>query len=193
MQQNELIDEFLDGGKQSIEDDLKMKEEKEMCKDISIGKNQNCILMKEKVEQSPWTVMKSEEKEDVISKSMIAEHDSVVIEDERIPYEDGMQPIAQTVGEIGDGDRLMLCSDQHNRGMPKEISTGTSGSHVFETDYWCMFVGIEAHLDSVSMQVVKHRMDALRKEGIGPFIGEYVHYCEAGHDIILQKMVQKKD
>ena len=62
LQQNELIDEFLDGGTQSIGDDMKMKEEKEMCKDISIGKNQNYILMKEKVEQSPWTIMKYEVK-----------------------------------------------------------------------------------------------------------------------------------
>ena len=38
---------------QSIEDDLEMKEEKEMCKDISTRQNQNYILMKEKVEESP--------------------------------------------------------------------------------------------------------------------------------------------
>ena len=62
MQQKELIDELLDGGTQSIEDDLKMKEEKEMCKDISTRQNQNCILVKERVEESPWVVMKSEEK-----------------------------------------------------------------------------------------------------------------------------------
>ena len=43
------------------------------------------------------------------------------------------------------------------------------------------------------MQVVKHRMDALREERIGPLTREYVHCCEAGHDIILEKMVQKKD
>ena len=51
----------------------------------------------------------------------LAEHDYVEIEDERIPYEYGILPVAQTVGEIGDGDRLMLCSDQHNRGMLEEI------------------------------------------------------------------------
>ena len=62
LQQKELIDELLDGGTQSIEDDLEMKAEKEMCKDISIGKNHNYILMKEKFEQSPWTVMKYEGK-----------------------------------------------------------------------------------------------------------------------------------
>ena len=62
MQQKELIDELLDGGTQSIEDYLKMKEEKEMCKDISTRQNQYCILMKEKVQLSPWTVMKSEGK-----------------------------------------------------------------------------------------------------------------------------------
>ena len=32
--------------------------------------------------------------------------------------------------------------------------------------------GIEAHLDGVSMQVVKHRMDALSKDRIGPLPGE---------------------
>ena len=36
-----------------------------MCKDIYVVQNQNYILMKEKVEQSPWTVMKFEEKEDM--------------------------------------------------------------------------------------------------------------------------------
>ena len=87
MQQKELIDELLDGGTQSVEDDLKMKEEKEMCKEISAGKNQNCILMKEKVKESPWTVMKSEGKEDVLSKSLTTKHDSVVRKDERVPYE----------------------------------------------------------------------------------------------------------
>ena len=66
LQQKEPIDEFLDGGTQSIEDDLEMKEEKEMCKEISIGKNQNCILIKERVKESPWTVTKSEEKQYVL-------------------------------------------------------------------------------------------------------------------------------
>ena len=60
-----------------------------MCKDISIRKNQNCILMKERLKESSWTATKSEE-EDVLSKSIIAEHDSVVIEDERIPHEECM-------------------------------------------------------------------------------------------------------
>ena len=35
--------------------------------------------------------------------------------------------------------------------------------------------GIEPDLDCVSMQVVKHRMDALRKGIVGPLIGEYVN------------------
>ena len=60
-----------------------------------------------------------------------------------IPYEEGMHPIAQTIGEIGDGDRWMLCSDKHNKTMLEHISTGTSESHVFETDYWCMTASIE--------------------------------------------------
>ena len=84
LQQKELIYELLDGGTQPVEDDLKMKEEKEMCKDISIAQNQNYILIKEKVEQSPWTVMKSEGKEDVLSKSMTSEHNSVVVRDEMV-------------------------------------------------------------------------------------------------------------
>ena len=53
--------------------------------------------------------------------------------------------------------------------------------------------GIEAHLNGVSMQVVKHRMDALSKDRIGPLIREYVYCCEAKHKIILENMVQKKD
>ena len=98
MQQKELIDKLLDGGTHSIEDDLEMKAEKEMCKDFSIGKNQNCILMKERVKESPWTFMKLEEKDYVLFKSMIAEHDYVVIEDERILYEECIQPVYQTIG-----------------------------------------------------------------------------------------------
>ena len=73
--------------------------------------------------------------------------------------------------EIYDDGVLMLCSDEHKGRMEEKISIGTLESHVFETDYWCMFVGIEEHLDDVFMQVVKHRMDALRKKGkirIGP-------------------------
>ena len=158
-----------------------------MCKDISIGKNQNCILMKERVKESPWTVMESKEEEYVIFKSMIAEHDSIEIEDERIPYEDGIQHVAQTVGEIFDGDILMLCSDQHNRGMQEEILTRNLESRVFKSNGLCMTVGIEEHLDDVFMQVdkeMKHRMDALekkRKIRIGPLTEVYVHYCEPKH------------
>ena len=96
-----------------------------MRKDISTRKNQDCILMKERVKESPWIVMESEEEEeDVLSKSMIAEHDYVVIEDERIPYEDGMQPVFQIVVEIGDGGRWMLCSNKHNKTMPEKIQQG---------------------------------------------------------------------
>ena len=58
-----------------------------MCKDISIGKNKNYILMKEKFEQSPWTVMKSEEKEDVFSKSMMTQYKYVVVRGEIVSYE----------------------------------------------------------------------------------------------------------
>ena len=80
MQKKELIDDLIDGEAHSIEDDLKMKEEKEMCKDISTRQDQNCILVKERVEEC-------------------------------------IQPMYQTIGEIGYGDILMLCSDQHKRGM----------------------------------------------------------------------------
>ena len=95
---------------------------------------------------------------------MIAKHDYVLTTNDRVPYEECIQLIAHTADEIGDGDRLMLCSYQHNRGIPEEISTGTSESHVFETDYWCITIGIEEHLKDVPMQVMKHRMDALRKK-----------------------------
>ena len=97
-----------------------MKAEEEMCKDISTRQDQNCILIKEKVEHSPWTVMKFEEEENVLFKIMITKYNSVI-----------------------DGMELMLCLDQHKNRMPKEISTGTSESRVFETNYWCMFAGIE--------------------------------------------------
>ena len=107
-----------------------------------------------------------------------------------VSYEECIRPVYQTIGEIGDADRLMLCSDQHNRGMLEEISTGTSESHVFENDYWCMTASTEEHLKYVSMQVVKHRMDALRKKGkikIRPLIEEYVHCFLAEHKIILEE------
>ena len=133
-----------------------MKAEKEMCKDISTRQDQNCILMKEEVEQSPWNIMKfKEEEEDVLLKSMIAEHVYVVIEYERIPYEGCIQPVYATIREIGDGDRFMLCSNQHNREMPEEISRGTSESHVFKSNGLCMTAGIEQHLYDVFMQYDK--------------------------------------
>ena len=53
--------------------------------------------------------------------------------------------------------------------------------------------GIEAHLDGLYMQVVKHRMDALSKDKVGALTREYVHCCEAEHNIILENMVQNKD
>ena len=67
-----------------------MKEE--MYKDISTRKDQNFILMKEEVEQSPWTVMKFEEEESVLFKSMITEYNSIM-----------------------DSVELMWCSDQHKK------------------------------------------------------------------------------
>ena len=76
---------------------------------------------------------------------LIEEHDYVVIEYERIQYEGSIQPMYHTIGEIGDGDRLMLCLEQHNRDILEEISTRNSESHVLKTGYWCMFVGIEEH------------------------------------------------
>ena len=53
-----------------------------------------------------------------------------------------------------------------------------------------MTAGIEEYLKDVSMQVVKHRMNALGKKvkrKIGPLTEEYVHYCEAEHKVILEK------
>ena len=51
MQPKELIDELLDEGTQLVEDDKKIKGEKEMYKDISIKQNQDCILIER---ESPW-------------------------------------------------------------------------------------------------------------------------------------------
>ena len=53
--------------------------------------------MEEKIQQSPWTITKSEEEEDVISKIFIVGHDSLVIEDEMIQYEVCLQPVYQTM------------------------------------------------------------------------------------------------
>ena len=53
-----------------------------------------------------------------------------------------------------------------------------------------MSAGIEADINDVFMQVVKHRMDALRKKGkikIRPLIEEYVHCFLAEHKIILEE------
>ena len=139
--------------------------------------------MKEKVEQSPWTVMKFEEKEDVISKRMIEKYNFVIVKDDMVSYEECMQPVYQTIEEIGDGESLMLCSDQYKRRMLQKISIGTSESHVFKSNGLCMIAGIEEHLDDMFMQVdkeMKHRMDALEKKNkirIGPLTEEYVHYC----------------
>ena len=110
-----------------------------------------------------------------------------------IPYEECMQRVYQTIEEIGDGESLMLCSDQYKRRMLENISIGTSESHVFKSNGLCMTVGIEEHLDDVFMQVdkeMKNRMEALEKKRqikIGPLTEEYVHYCEPEHGIILGK------
>ena len=87
----------------------------------------------------------------------------------------------------------MLCSNQHNRGMPEEMSIGTSESHVFKSNGFCMTASIEEHLYDVFMQddkEMKHRMDSLGNKGkrkIRPLIKEYVHCCEAEHKFILEK------
>ena len=112
----------------------------------------------------------------------------IVVNQERI--EDCIQPVYQTIGEIVDGDRLMLCSNQHSKGIPEEISTRTLESHIFKTDYWCMTAGIEEYLKDVSIQVVEHRMNSLGKKGkrrIGPLTEENVHCCEDEHKIILEE------
>ena len=81
--------------------------------------------------------------------------------------EECVQLVYQTIEEIGNGESLMLCSDQYKRRMPKNISTRTSKSHVFKSNGLCMTAGIEEHLDDVFMQVdkeMKHMMDALEKK-----------------------------
>ena len=53
-----------------------------------------------------------------------------------------------------------------------------------------MTTRIEEYLKDVSLQVVKHRMNAFgkkRKRKIGPLTEEYVHCCEAKHKFILEK------
>ena len=108
-------------------------------------------------------------------------------------FEECIHPVYQTIEEIGDGDKLMLCPNQHNRGMPKEISTGNLESHFFKSNGLCMTASIEEHLDDVFMHAdkeMKHRMDALGKKGkrkIIPLTKEYVHCCEAKHKIILEE------
>ena len=67
---------------------MNMKEEKEKCKDISTRHNQDCILMKERVEESLWTVVKSGKKKD-----MTTDHHFVVTRNELVMYEDFMHPI----------------------------------------------------------------------------------------------------
>ena len=91
--------------------------------------------------------MKSEEEENVLFKSMITKYNSVI-----------------------DGIELMFCSYQER--IPKEISTGTSGSRVFETNYWCMFAGIEELLSDVIMQGETKQLswDVKDNEGIGEMI-----------------------
>ena len=83
----------------------------------------------------------------MISKSMTTKYNFVVARDEMISYEYCIQPVAQTIEEIDDGESLMLCSDQHKGRMPKKISIGTSESHVFGTNYWCMFIGVAESKD----------------------------------------------
>ena len=46
--------------------------------------------MKERVKESPWTVMKSEEKEDVLSKRRISEYNFVIVKDDMVSYEECM-------------------------------------------------------------------------------------------------------
>ena len=49
--------------------------------------------MREKVKQSPWTVMNFEGKEDVLPKSMTIEYNSVIIRDEMVSYEYCLQTV----------------------------------------------------------------------------------------------------
>ena len=67
--------------------------------------------------------MKSEEKEDVLSKSKIEEYNFVIVKYDIVSYEECMQPIYHTIEEIGDGESLMLCSDQYKGRMSEKIST----------------------------------------------------------------------
>ena len=74
---------------------------------------------------------------------MKTKYNYVVVRDEMVSYEDCMNPVAHTIEEIEYVESLMLCSDKHKGRIPEKISTGTSDSHVFETDFLCVFVGVE--------------------------------------------------
>ena len=52
--------------------------------------------------------MNSEGKEDMLSKSIIVEHDFVVIRDDMVSYEDCMHLVYHTIGEMDYGECLML-------------------------------------------------------------------------------------
>ena len=92
---------------------------------------------------TPCTVMKSEGNEYVLSKRMKIEYNFVVVRVGMVSYKYCMQLVAHTVEEIDDGESLMLCSNQHNKRVLEKISTRTSESHVFETDFWCVLRCIE--------------------------------------------------
>ena len=118
--------------------------------------------------------MKSEGKEYVLSKSMTTEYNFVIVRDEMVSYEDCMQHVAQTVGEIDHGESLMLCSDQHKRRMPRKISTGTLQSHVFETDYWRVFVGIEKSEGRQRKKSVITKEETILSQKVDQYLEEFV-------------------
>ena len=66
-----------------------------------------------------------------------------------------MHPVAQTIEEIGDDERLMLCSEQQNKEMLEEISTQALGSHVFEIDYWCVIASIDEDIHRENSVITK--------------------------------------
>ena len=68
--------------------------------------------------ESPWNVMKYEEK----GENMKETHHYVI--DEGTPYEYGMQPVGQTVRETGDGDNGCCVHTNTTRGCQRKYQQG---------------------------------------------------------------------
>ena len=105
---------------------------------------------------------------------MTTKYNYVVVRDEMVSYEYCMHNVAQNVEEIEDGESLMLCSNQHNRRVLEKISIGTSESHLFETDFWCVFAGIEESEDGPRNKYVITKEDTILSQKGDQYLEELV-------------------